>query len=150
MNCALVAQGRNTSIVMEKSINPIKKIVLAIIENEKHEILIAKRKLAVDQSCLWELPGGKIEKNETPFEAMQREVKEEVALTVELAEHLLNFTHEYPDRTLLFDVFYVKTYEGQAIGAEGQEIRWVSVENINQYTFPLANQKMAYLFNLVG
>ena len=119
-----------------------KHIVLAIIKNKRHEFLIAKRHVYSNVSDLWGVPGGKVEKGETALEAIQRDVKEEIGVQVIRAEHLMQFTHHYSDKPFLFDVFHLIEYEGEVVGAEGQEIRWVPLNDLDQYTFPEANIKL--------
>ena len=146
MNRALVVQVKNTSNAMANSAS--KHIVIAIINNQEKQLLIAKRKTHVDQPHLWELPGGQVEKGETAFVAMAREIKEEVDLTVQSAAHILQFTHAYAEKVLEFDVFRVEAFTGEAIGAEGQEIRWVEYSELDNYAFPPANSKFKHLLKL--
>lgn len=147
MHYAHVDQGRNISNAMEKLLKQRKNIVLAIIKNSECEILIAKRQVNVDQPDLWELPGGKIEENETPWDAVIREVKEEVDLTVLQLTQVLTFTHEYPEKIIDFTVFQITEYAGEAIGAENQEVRWVTVPEMENYQFPIANEQVTKIIS---
>ena len=123
----------------------LKHIVVAIIRDHDNRLLIAKRKAFSDQVDLWELPGGKVELDETPLQAMVREVREEVGLEVINASSVKEFTHHYPDKTLQFYVFAVDEYQGRAHGAEGQEVRWISQDEYANYQFPPANAFMQAL-----
>jgi len=71
------------------------KVVAAIIENEDNEILCALRSPAMTIPNTWEFPGGKIECNETLKEAIEREIKEELACEVEYIDIFNDSTHEY-------------------------------------------------------
>ena len=71
------------------------KVVGAIIENENNEILCALRSPKMALPNLWEFPGGKIEVSETLKEAIEREIKEELACDVEFIDIFNDNTHEY-------------------------------------------------------
>ncbi len=114
-------------------------VVIGIIVNAEGKLLIAKRPMNRYAGGLWEFPGGKIEKDETTFEALQREIFEELNLQVISANPWLKFEYAYPDRTILLNVWKIETYSGTPQGAEGQEIRWVMVEQLHEYDFPAGN-----------
>lgn len=76
---------------MKKLIN----VVGAIIENDNSEILCALRSPRMSVPDRWEFPGGKVEKDESLKQAIEREIREELACTVEFNNEFLNHTHEY-------------------------------------------------------
>lgn len=108
------------------------------------EILIAKRPDDKHQGGLWEFPGGKVESGESVAAALVRELDEEVALPVrpEAMTPLLQIPHQYPDKHVLLDVYWIDVGVNDALlahGAEGQEVRWVQAEQLADYQFPAAN-----------
>ena len=119
---------------------PVVDVVIGVIINNDQQILLARRQANKHQGGLWEFPGGKIESGETILAALQRELNEEVGIEVKTAEHLLTSTHDYGDRRIRLEVFMVCDFNGQACGREGQEIIWVTLQQLNQYDFPIANQ----------
>ena len=103
------------------------------------EVLISKRPKESLQGDLWEFPGGKIETEETEFEALRRELKEELDINVSVAEKVMQFSHKYPEGLILFSVWYVSDFNGNATGKESQKTAWVSCEKLREYSFPAAN-----------
>lgn len=110
-------------------------------------ILIAKRPDHVHQGGFWEFPGGKVEENEPVLNALQRELFEELDITIS-AESLnsnktspiIQIRFPYPEKTVLLDVWRVTDFSGESRGKEGQSIRWVGLEDLENYDFPPANK----------
>ncbi|NLW03741.1 MAG: Nudix family hydrolase [Pseudomonadaceae bacterium] len=115
-------------------------VAAAAIVNEKGQVLIARRPAGVDQSGLWELPGGKLAPYETGFQALRREIREELGIEVIKARPLIRVRHTYSNKTVLLDVWKVLEFTGEPWGKEGQPIRWVAVDDLVNYTFPAANK----------
>ena len=90
-------------------------------------VLIAERPAGSHQAGWWEFPGGKIQSSETAYEAIVRELDEEIGITVQAARELLTYPHEYPERIVTLHVFVVEQYSGQPRGVEGQTLRWESL-----------------------
>ncbi len=114
-------------------------VVIGIITNVEGQLLIAQRPMHRYAGGLWEFPGGKIEKDESIFKALQREILEELNLQVISASPWLKFEYAYPDRTILLNVWKVEEFSGDAEGVEGQQIRWVKSEELKEYVFPAGN-----------
>lgn len=115
-------------------------VVAAVILTKNKQILIAKRSDSKPQGGFWEFPGGKIERDETPTEGLFRELKEELAISVLEMRPFIKLEHEYPERSIILDVWIVEKFTGNARGNEGQTIAWVSIDQLNQYQFPEANR----------
>lgn len=114
-------------------------VAVGIIRNALGEILIAQRPDHKYKGGLWEFPGGKIENSETSFQALQRELKEELNIHIIAADYWLQFQHDYPDRVVVLDTWNVTEFSGKPEGAEGQNIRWVSLDDLHQFEFPEGN-----------
>jgi len=69
-----------------------------------------------------------------------RELKEELAISVLEMRPFIKLEHEYPERSIILDVWMVEKFTGNARGNEGQTIAWVSIDQLNQYQFPEANR----------
>ena len=103
------------------------------------DVLISKRLQHLHQGGLWEFPGGKVEPGESVYQALCRELYEELGILVEAAEPLIEVEHDYPDRRVLLDVWRVTGFAGQPEGRQGQDFRWVPLCELHDYQFPAAN-----------
>lgn len=113
--------------------------VVAAVIQRGGQILIARRPDHVHQGGKWEFPGGKVEGGESVAQALNRELQEELGISVVQASPLITIAHDYPDKQVLLDVWRVCEYVGEANGREGQEIRWVAAEALPEFEFPAAN-----------
>lgn len=102
--------------------------------------MISLRHADLHQGGLWEFPGGKIEASETAEQALARELKEELNITVTAATPLITVNHQYPDRLVRLNVFLVEQFSGEAKSLEGQPLKWVAPNELEHYAFPAANQ----------
>ncbi len=114
-------------------------VAVGVVRNAKGEILIARRPQHVHQGGLWEFPGGKVEAGESVQQALARELDEELGIQVDGLQPLIRIAHAYPDRRVLLDVWQTDSFSGQATGREGQPVRWVSMDGLEQFSFPRAN-----------
>src|SRR5690554_1261740 len=117
-------------------------VVAAVIRNAQQQILLALRPSDKHMGGLWEFPGGKCEANESPEQALMRELYEELKIVIENPQPLIQVRHDYPDLHVLLDVYEVRSFNGQAHGAEGQQVRWVSPNALADYEFPAANRSI--------
>jgi 8-oxo-dGTP diphosphatase len=115
----------------------IKVAVGVIIANEK--VLVALRPVHNPHGGLWEFPGGKFEVDESPFEALKRELYEEVGVEVIQASPLIKVQHDYGAVHIELDTWQIESFLNQPFGKEGQEIRWVNHDELLQLTFPEGN-----------
>ncbi|BAQ60039.1 mutator mutT protein [Geminocystis sp. NIES-3708] len=121
---------------------PHKKIGIAVIINDKQEILIDKRLPTGLMANLWEFPGGKIEKGETPQDCIKREIKEELGVDIIINHHLLDITHRYSEFIVTLSVYICEIITGKPKTLECAEIRWVTVSQLDDFEFPSANQEI--------
>ena len=115
-------------------------VAVGIVADASGAILIARRPDHTHQGGLWEFPGGKVEADETVATALQRELQEELGITVQAAEPWLQVRHAYTDKTVLLDVWRVKAWRGEPHGREGQPLRWASPAELTDFTFPAADE----------
>ncbi len=122
---------------------PLLEVAVGLLLAED-QVLIAKRAKHKHQGGKWEFPGGKIEAGESPLAALARELEEEVGLTLDasVAEGLIVLNHEYEDLYIRLHCYLLPRFSGQASGLEGQEVRWVTAGQLDQYSFPAANQEI--------
>ena len=115
-------------------------MAVGVILNSEKQILIALRSEHVHQGGLWEFPGGKVEAGENVQQALARELSEELGIAVVTAKPLLEVQHDYREKSVLLDVWWVESFSGKPTGREGQPVRWVSAEQLSSYSFPEANK----------
>ncbi len=116
------------------------QVAVGVVKNAAGQILISLRDRSLHQGGLWEFPGGKIEPSETAGQALSRELKEELDITVEVASPLITVEHQYPDLAVQLHVFLVERFSGHARGCEGQLFKWVAPDELDQHEFPAANR----------
>ncbi|NQZ54773.1 MAG: 8-oxo-dGTP diphosphatase MutT [Piscirickettsiaceae bacterium] len=114
-------------------------VAVAVIVNAKQEVLLALRHAHQHQGNLWEFPGGKVDSNESVYDALLREIVEELDVVITSAQPLLEVTHKYNDKSVLLDVWLVDKFEGSPKGKEGQQLRWCPIVALNVADFPAAN-----------
>jgi len=109
-------------------------VVAGIIVNQEGKILLTQRPQGKSFAGLWEFPGGKIEENESPEQALVRELSEELALFTDAKEltPLTFASHDYGDFHLLMPIFLCKTFAGDVRPQEGQRFRWVDSVDFDQ------------------
>jgi 8-oxo-dGTP diphosphatase len=114
-------------------------VAVALIINEQEQVLISQRQQHQHQGGKWEFPGGKCEANESVFDALVREIHEEVGLSITDAEAFMSIEHDYGDKQVRLEVYKVTQFSGQAESREGQRVEWVPVVELRQRQFPDAN-----------
>ena len=90
---------------------------------------------------LWEFPGGKIDPDETHTGALRREIREELDCDVSVGELVFDITHAYPEKTVTL-YFYRCTLSGTPRPLLGQEMRWVTREELPTLGFPPADEEL--------
>ena len=109
-------------------------VVAGIIINQ-NKILIGKRKDKDIGGGKWEFPGGKIEIGETNSEALERELYEELGISVKIGKELMNYEHMF--KTTIYNISFMEIidYEGEICNNAHSEIKWVKFSNLLEYDF---------------
>lgn len=115
-------------------------VAVGVISDGADRVLISRRADHLHQGGLWEFPGGKVEANETVEQALCRELSEELSIEVTAQQSLLTIEHDYPDKAVLLDVWWVSAFAGEPQACEGQPLRWVDIALLHEFEFPAANQ----------
>lgn len=123
------------------NIAPDKRVHVAVgvISDGADKILVSRRAEHLHQGGLWEFPGGKVELGETVAAALRRELAEELAIQITAFGPLLTIAHDYNDKAVLLDVWWIDAFEGEPSGREGQPLRWVEISELRSLEFPAAN-----------
>ena len=97
--------------------------------------MICQRPAHKAGGLLWEFVGGKVESGETKEEALIRECREELAITLSVGEVFMDVTHEYPDLTVHLTLFNASIAEGEPQKLEHNDIQWITPAEIGEYDF---------------
>ena len=110
------------------------EVVAALIWNGD-KFMVCQRPAGKARGLLWEFAGGKVEPGETREQALLRECREELAVTLSIGKPFMDVTHEYPDITIHLTLFNAAIAEGVPRKLEHNELRWITPEEIPQYEF---------------
>lgn len=111
------------------------KVVMAFILDSRGMILIAKRATDKKFGGLWEFPGGKMEINESPAEAIIREIREELGVTVETIHEYSPYSYNTSETPIEFFPIQCCVHEGTPVSLEHEEICMTSIKEISRFHF---------------
>lgn len=114
--------------------------VVAALIWDGDRFLACQRPANKARGLLWEFVGGKVEAGETKEEALIRECREELDVTVAVEDIFMEVTHEYPDLTVHLTLFHAKIAEGVPKKLEHNDIQWLTIEEIDRYPFCPADE----------
>lgn len=109
--------------------------VVAALVWDNSRFMICQRPAHKSNALLWEFVGGKLEKGETKQEALIRECREELDITVEVGEEFYDVVHQYPDILVHLTIFNASIAEGTPKLLEHNDLKWILPEEIPQYNF---------------
>ena len=114
--------------------------VVAALIWDNNKFMICQRPAHKARGLLWEFVGGKVEPGETREQALIRECREELAVTLDVGDVFMDVVHEYPDLTVHLTLFNASIREGTPQKLEHNDIRWITVGEIDQYGFCPADE----------
>ena len=117
------------------------EVVAALIWRGER-FLACQRPAHKARGLLWEFVGGKVESGETPEQALIRECREELDITVVPRDVFMEVTHEYPDLTVHLTLFNAELPQGEPRALEHNALRWITVEEIDQLAFCPADEEI--------
>lgn len=116
--------------------------VVAALIWEGERFLICQRPAHKARGLLWEFVGGKTEPGETGKEALIRECREELAVTVKPGSVFMEVDHEYPDLTVHLTLYNASIELGELTLLEHNDARWITREEIDGYEFCAADMEI--------
>lgn len=113
--------------------NKYVRVVAAVIR--KDDKIFATQRGYGEFKGGWEFPGGKIEEGETPQQALEREIREELDTVIEVGEFIHTVEYDYPDFHLSMDCFWCSIVSGDLILKEAEDARWLTKETIDSVSW---------------
>ena len=130
-----IEEGKKVVFTEDGEIRKYVRVVAAIIVDKRPEdgssIIFATQRGYGEYKDGWEFPGGKIEKGETPQEALAREIMEELDTEIEVGELIDTIEYDYPKFHLSMDCFWCKLKKGDLILKEHEAARWLDKDTID-------------------
>ncbi len=124
-----------------KNISKIQLVAAAII-HKGGKVLIARRAKKGHFGGLWEFPGGKVKFNESPQQALRRELFEEFGIEARIGAPFSSVKYTSPHLSLLLHAYEVFSFSGNLTPKEHQEVRWVSAKELGGYDFSPPDQEI--------
>ena len=116
--------------------------VVAALIRDTDRVLICQRPTHKARGMLWEFVGGKVEPGESREEALIRECREELAITISVGDIFTEVTHTYPDLTIHLTVFNAEITAGVPRTLEHNDLRWITADKLDRYAFCPADQSI--------
>ena len=116
---------------MRASETSVMHVMAGILRDDRGRVLLAQRPPGKHLAGMWEFPGGKVEVDEAPLEALSRELREELGVLVVRARPLIQVPWRYGPRELLLDAWCVEHWTGQPASLEGQALQWQVANQID-------------------
>ncbi|NKB42870.1 MAG: 8-oxo-dGTP diphosphatase MutT [Alphaproteobacteria bacterium] len=122
------------------SVNVVTVVAAALIR-DSGEILLTQRPVGKSMAGLWEFPGGKLEAGETPEQALVRELREELSVSIDpgALEPLTFASHSYESFHLLMPLYICREWAGSISPLEKQATAWVTPAQLTDYPMPPAD-----------
>jgi len=103
---------------------PVTEVAAVILLDQSGRYLLGQRPEGKPYAGYWEVPGGKIEKGESVFEALKRELQEELGIDIHASEELTILEYDYPHAYVRLHVSIIREWIGTPKGCEGQSLSW--------------------------
>jgi mutator protein MutT len=122
--------------------NPI--VVAAAVVEHDGRLLVTRRLEGTHLEGHWEFPGGKCDPGETHEACLRRELREELGVSAIVGPEILTTTHTYPDRRVELHFFQCRLL-GTPVPQMGQQMRWVTRDELGELPFPPADTELIQL-----
>lgn len=116
--------------------------VVAALIVESGRFLICQRPTNKTRALEWEFVGGKVEPHETKEQALVRECREELGVTVAVDDVYFELDHVYPDITIHLTLFRARIAAGEPKLLEHNDMKWITAQEIPQYRFCPADKEI--------
>jgi 8-oxo-dGTP diphosphatase len=117
-------------------------VVAGVLLRSCGELLLAQRHGTDLLAGLWEFPGGKLDAGESRRDALDRELSEELGIAVLDATPFQCFEHQYADKAIMLDVWWVERWSREPYGREGQRVTWIDLSRPLEMPLAPADQRV--------
>ena len=116
---------------------------------QENKLLIAQRKKNTDHPLKWEFPGGKIKHNESPEDALKRELKEELDIKLNRFEFLIDYFYEDEISLKKIHLFFyiINSFQGLMQKNVHQNLKWIKIKDISHYDFLDGDRELINIIN---
>ena len=121
---------------------PQVEVVAGLLADGLGRVLVGRRLAGSHMAGYWEFPGGKRRRGERPRDTLERELREELGITVLGADFMAELTHRYPERCVHLELWRVVRFEGEPVAREGQPLAWVAPEDLLELPLLPADQPL--------
>jgi 8-oxo-dGTP diphosphatase len=139
---------------MNDAQRPVTVVAAGILVDAQQHFLMGQRPPGKPYEGYWEFPGGKVESGETIFEALQRELQEELGIAIHSATELMVIEHDYPHAYVRIHVSIIREWSGEPTGCESQALSWqalfsdrLSVEPLLPAALPMIERLRQFYTN---
>lgn len=116
--------------------------VVAALIWDGERFLACQRPAQKARGLLWEFVGGKVEAGETREQALIRECKDELGISVSVADVFMDVIHQYSDLKVHLTLFNASVLSGELQKLEHNDLRWITVDEIDEYQFCPADDEI--------
>jgi len=125
-----ISEGKKVIFTPDGKLLKYIRVVAAVIRNDEGKIFATARGYG-DYKGWWEFPGGKIEKGETPQQALVREIEEELTAGIEVKDLIRTIEYDYPEFHLSMDCFLATVKSGHLELKEAADAKWLTKAELN-------------------
>ena len=128
-----ISEGKNVCFTADGNILKYIRVVAAVIKDkiDNEDKIFATARGYGEYKGWWEFPGGKIEPDETPQQALAREIHEELTADIEVGNLIQTIEYDYPDFHLSMDCFWGRVTNGRLILKEAEAARWLGMDDLD-------------------
>lgn len=142
-DCRALALARTDSLPVRAPRRPTPHYdVTAAVVQHQGRLLIAQRRPEAMLGGLWEFPGGKCQPGETLADCLRRELREELGIEVAVGEPVATIPHAYSHFRITLHAFRCALLAGEPRPIACADVRWVRLEELDAYAFPVTDQRI--------
>ena len=135
-----ISEGKRVVFTPEGSLLKYVRVVAAVIRKE--DKIFATARGYGGYKGWWEFPGGKIEKGETPQQALAREIREELTAEIKVGDLIKTLEYDYPKFHLSMDCFWAEVVSGELVLKEAESAKWLSKDELDSVKWLPADEEL--------